>query len=315
MTAKNGLTSRLGTGTAMGLPQIAALTPLPTKTVIMHTIVRKGSRLGLKDPTPEDLERERRIRAIAHSVKRQIEEISHRYGSIVKIVDVTPPSTNYWMRLTIIMLAYGVHGVPQDVHRHFEISPEGEIDEKSIAARIEAEYTRFFATQQEIAARYGGRVRQWTEKDVDLSLYRIEVPVWRFIREKMGKETNSFIRRMLLQGSDVSRDLLRVHANRDMGDLDVKTSRGLIRGDFSISQGDQKITWAKGSLKIVGLKIADTLAQALRGERLDAVVRHPLLEGDLVITSAEESSRKRSNGQIVVSTVFSTKCTTMEIPL
>lgn len=303
MSNKSKMLGALSGGTAMELPSIVVLTPGAKAPVRMH-MDRPWKPDGLSD------EEARRERAIAEAVRRLLEDLSREHGSIVRNIKVTPPTKSYWKKISVEMKGYGVHGVPQHIIRQFDIAPKREIDEDQIMVRVAKEYGRFFAQQRDLAARYGGPVREWTEKDIDLSLYSIEAPIWRYLEDRLGTGAEAALRRILLRGSDVQEFAMRQAVGKDMDDLRILASRGIIRGEFTIEQDGQKVKWAKGSLLVNGLVLTETVAQSIRGRQLSEVVAHPFFRDHIIITSAQPSVRKDRH-----STAMDTREGTLALPV
>lgn len=313
MSNKSKTRGALSAGTAMGLPSIAVTTPGAVPTSRIVTLPKSSGRMHLDRPwKPDGLTEDeaRRERAIAEAVRRLLEDLSREHGSIVRDIKVTPPTTHYWKKMSVQMKGYGDHGVPQHIIRQFDIAPKREINEDQIMVRVAKEYERFFAKQRDLAARYGGPVRDWTVNDINLSLYSIEAPVWRYLEDRLGATAEAALRRILLAGDKVHEFSMRHAVGIDMGDLRITTSRGLIRGEFTLKQGAQTVKWRKGSIMVEGLSLTETVAQSVRGQQLADVVAHPFFRDHIVITSAQPSTRKdRQN------TVLDTREGTLAMPV
>lgn len=238
-----------------------------------------------------EAESQRKIAIVRDQLQAEID----RAGIGIKILNIFD-KYNGWQ---IQMLQWQPNGIAAKIIHDFSRNNHRNSAEESIRQETLARFSRYIQKQSEFHAQWGVPEIKPADKII-ISQCRIESPLLRALVLALGDDAGIWLRNaMAANNEDLIKNSVESHKKcleAGIKDFGLSFGRDTVKGSFLLTSSNNELRWVNGSLLVLGLQLPDSVVSACIGRKLQEIVDHPLLHGDMIITAVNKTRKMGKDG-------------------
>lgn len=307
-----GATSAIGTTVAPPSGPMIRLIRMTREPVTMKEAARAGSAAvealkerdrakSERDAESRRLRREREERDARESawVRDQLEQDAAAAGDPVEVIEVRA-TYNGWTATVLQWLPHGICEKVEHTLQHTRPSYTEDHKEPKLRRIATRRFAKLLRNQSEMCERLG-RPRMITAEEIDLSRFSIEAPVAAILDTVLGDKAGPMLRAAMADNRPALNwrwmsEFDEARQRTGLDGVELQFGRDSIRGVFQTQDGGLSFRWSKGGLQLFGTGIPDSIVPAMAGRRVGEIIDHPMLDPDMLVTSASLMGRKGEDG-------------------